>query len=83
MPSFIARVANINLSRGKDPQYPVSTEVNITLPMHVVEVVKTLCEAGKKIRAIKYIRAEYGLGLKNSKDVVDFLDDVELNLMIR
>jgi ribosomal protein L7/L12 len=39
----------------------------------VSDTVRQLTESGKKIAAIKQLRAETGLGLKDAKEVVDSL----------
>lgn len=63
---------NVTLD-DKDEQGRPTTKV-INIPSHRYEVIENFVKFQKKIPAIKWVRAEYNIGLKNAKDIVDYID---------
>ena len=60
----------------------VDGEIRVLKPHHI-DAVRAFCNPAyvNRIAAIKFIRAEYGLGLKDAKDLVDVISEPRVRTM--
>lgn len=60
---------------GDDVVFEVIRTERIRMTQATRDFIRTTCERSGKIPAIKFVRAEHNLGLKEAKDIVDGLVD--------